>query len=46
LMEHNSKVLFLEGGKGGLGNLHFKSSTNQRPTYAQPGLPATTKRLD
>lgn len=29
---------FLEGGKGGLGNSHFKSSTNQRPTYAQPGL--------
>jgi GTP-binding protein len=45
LMEHNSKVLFLEGGKGGLGNLHFKSSTNQRPTYAQPGLPATTKEV-
>lgn len=32
------KKLFLEGGKGGLGNARFKSSTNQRPTYAQPGI--------
>jgi len=45
LMEHNSKTLFLEGGKGGLGNLHFKSSTNQRPTYAQPGLPGMLKEV-
>jgi GTP-binding protein len=29
----------LKGGKGGLGNSHFKSSTNQSPRYAQPGLP-------
>jgi GTP-binding protein len=29
---------FLEGGKGGLGNTHFKSSTNQKPSYAQPGI--------
>jgi len=27
------------GGKGGLGNDHFKSSTNQTPRYAQPGIP-------
>lgn len=32
-------VEFLQGGKGGLGNVHFKGPTNQRPTYAQPGLP-------
>ncbi|OQX77839.1 MAG: GTPase ObgE [Epsilonproteobacteria bacterium 4484_65] len=38
-------VQFLEGGKGGLGNMHFKSSTNQRPTYAQPGLPGVTKEV-
>ncbi len=31
------KVLFLKGGKGGLGNTHFKNSTNQAPTYAQKG---------
>ena len=29
----------LKGGKGGLGNNHFKSSTNQTPMYAQPGEP-------
>ncbi len=38
-------VLFLEGGKGGLGNVHFKNSTNQRPTYCQPGLPGITKEI-
>jgi GTP-binding protein len=27
------------GGKGGLGNWHFRSSTNQTPRYSQPGLP-------
>ncbi len=31
----------LSGGKGGLGNWHFKSSRNRRPTYAQPGLPGS-----
>jgi len=34
---------FLQGGKGGLGNTHFKSPTNQRPTYAQPGEKGETK---
>ena len=45
LIEEGEHVLFLEGGKGGLGNLHFKRSTNQRPTYAQPGLPGITKEI-
>jgi len=45
LIEEGENILFLEGGKGGLGNLHFKSSTNQRPTYAQPGLPGITKEI-
>ncbi len=45
LVEEGEKILFLEGGKGGLGNLHFKSSTNQRPTYAQPGLPGITQSV-
>lgn len=31
--------ILLEGGKGGLGNHNFKSSTNQAPQYAQPGIP-------
>ncbi|SFZ98007.1 GTP-binding protein Obg [hydrothermal vent metagenome] len=45
LVEEGDPVLFLEGGKGGLGNMHFKSSSNQRPTYAQPGLPGITKQI-
>lgn len=38
LVEDGKEVLFLKGGKGGLGNTNFKNSINQRPTYAQPGL--------
>jgi len=38
LIEDKEKVLFIEGGMGGLGNVHFKNSRNQAPTYAQPGL--------
>lgn len=33
------KVL-LQGGRGGLGNIHFKSSVRQTPRYSQPGEPA------
>ena len=35
----------LSGGKGGLGNTHFKNSRNQRPTYFQPGLPGETLNI-
>lgn len=45
LVEEGMVVEFLEGGKGGLGNMHFKSSSNQRPTYAQPGLPGISKQV-
>jgi GTP-binding protein len=45
LLEEGKEVLFLEGGKGGLGNVHFKNSRNQRPTYAQPGLPGLSKEI-
>lgn len=34
---HNEEKILINGGKGGLGNDHFKSSTNQTPRYAQPG---------
>lgn len=34
----NSEQILLEGGMGGRGNWHFKSSTNQTPRYAQPGV--------
>ena len=36
--EGETKVL-VAGGRGGLGNVHFKSATNQTPRYAQPGEP-------
>lgn len=37
ITEDNSDEIMLRGGKGGLGNTHFKSPTNQTPRYAQPG---------
>ena len=37
--EHDQEIVLLDGGKGGLGNWHFRSSTNQTPRYAQPGIP-------
>lgn len=43
LLEDGKEVLFLTGGKGGLGNVHFKSSTNQKPMYAQPGEPEVVR---
>jgi GTP-binding protein len=45
LTEDGFEMKFLEGGKGGLGNWHFRSSTNQRPSYAQPGLPGLTRNV-
>ena len=35
------EIILLSGGKGGLGNSHFATPTNQAPEYAQPGLPGT-----
>lgn len=39
ILEDQQQIVLMHGGKGGLGNEHFKSSTNQTPRYAQPGLP-------
>src|SRR5690554_1039380 len=39
ITEHDQEVVLLKGGRGGLGNVHFKSATNQAPRYAQPGEP-------
>ena len=38
ITEDGQEYVVAEGGKGGLGNWHFKSSTNQTPRYAQPGI--------
>ena len=37
--EEDSETILLKGGKGGRGNFHFKSPTNQTPRYSQAGLP-------
>ncbi len=39
--ENGEEIVLLEGGKGGRGNWHFKSATNQTPRYAQPGIEGT-----
>ncbi len=39
------EVKLLRGGRGGLGNWHFKSATNRTPRYAQPGEPAIEKTV-
>lgn len=39
ITEHDEIKILVKGGKGGLGNWHFRSATNQTPRYAQPGIP-------
>tara|TARA_R110002050_G_scaffold18755_7_gene54475 strand:- start:38364 stop:39365 length:1002 start_codon:yes stop_codon:yes gene_type:complete len=39
ITEENQEQVLLPGGLGGRGNWHFKTSTNQTPRYAQPGIP-------
>lgn len=39
ILEDGQEIIWLPGGKGGLGNSHFATPTNQAPEYAQPGLP-------
>jgi len=38
ILNHNEEKILLEGGIGGLGNVHFKTSTKQTPQYSQPGI--------
>ncbi|MEC7783324.1 MAG: GTPase ObgE [Bacteroidota bacterium] len=38
ITEEDQEFIIAEGGMGGLGNSHFKTSTNQTPRYAQPGI--------
>jgi GTP-binding protein len=43
ITENGEEKIIAKGGKGGLGNWHFRSSTNQTPRYAQPGMPVEEK---
>ncbi|MDA0720010.1 MAG: GTPase ObgE [Bacteroidetes bacterium] len=45
ITENQEKFIAAKGGKGGMGNAHFKSATNQTPRYAQTGLPGEEKNL-
>lgn len=45
ITEHGQQVIMMKGGKGGLGNWNFRSSTNQTPRYAQPGEPRVEKSV-
>ncbi len=45
MLKDGQEEKFLQGGKGGLGNYHFRSPTNQRPTYAQPGEKGETRDI-
>ena len=41
ILEDGQLLIWMEGGKGGLGNSHFATPTNRAPEYAQPGLPGS-----
>ena len=43
--EDGQEVMLLKGGRGGLGNVNFKTSTNQAPRYSQPGEPAQERMV-
>ena len=45
ITEDQQEFIAAKGGKGGMGNAHFKSSTNQTPRYAQTGLPGEENNL-
>jgi GTP-binding protein len=45
LVEDGTEIVICKGGDGGRGNLHFKSSTNRTPRYAEPGFPGEEKQI-
>ncbi|EIJ39847.1 Obg family GTPase CgtA [Galbibacter orientalis DSM 19592] len=45
ITEDGEERIIAKGGKGGLGNNHFKSATNQTPRYAQTGLPGEEREI-
>ncbi len=46
ITEDGQELIIAEGGKGGLGNWHYKSATNQTPQYAQEGLPGEERVVE
>ncbi len=45
ITEEGQELIILEGGQGGLGNWHFRSSIKQTPKYSQPGKPGREELL-
>jgi GTP-binding protein len=45
LVEPGQEVVLVPGGRGGKGNVHFATSTNRAPRYAQPGMPGRELRV-
>lgn len=45
ITEHDQQMLVAQGGRGGLGNIHFKSSTNRAPRKTIPGQPGEERQL-
>ncbi len=45
VVETGDRLVLVQGGRGGRGNTHFKSSTNRSPRYAQPGEPGQERNV-
>jgi GTP-binding protein len=45
ITEDGQELILLKGGRGGLGNWHFRTATNQTPRFAQPGEPRVEKSV-
>lgn len=46
ITEDDQQLVIAEGGQGGLGNWHFRSSTNQTPQFSQPGKPGEERVIE
>ena len=45
ITEHGQELVLLKGGRGGQGNWHFRTATNQTPRFSQPGEPRIEKTI-
>ncbi len=45
ITEHGQEIVLLKGGRGGQGNWHFRTATNQTPRFSQPGEPRIEKNI-